>query len=387
MKIRFTPQAQKKPDHIKGMRVPYAQGKRKVPLAARWRWYLVVLVVTSPLLYLLGKIAISYILITAPGVLSLEKISINSTATGIVEQLAAPVGAEMAEGEVIARLGNKQLEGRRLVVERELAALKKQYSCKIADQKNEQEQERLRQKEYQQELTRAEKQQRLARQMLGYQKAHLDKVIFLQSQGAATIAELRQAEAGYDAALYRADNAENAVNQKKVKIELEQKKLELMQQKKQIFPAIDKAEAELAAIGRQQQGLVQKAPYRGRVLEHIIKEGQAVSPGTPLMLIARRDNPVIVCYLKPKYAGYAKAGHYARVSFADGKNIKARVVSDARLVKRLPADLATPMGMRNLLMLVSLTPLEPLADDLRVDGLPVTVRFRRNWMTFLQDFF
>ncbi|PIE59088.1 MAG: HlyD family secretion protein, partial [Desulfobulbus propionicus] len=81
MKITFKTPYQQEPERIGGVKIPYAKGKRA---AARWRWYIIVLIVTSPLLFLLIKILLSYLIVTAPGYLSLEKVPINSNSTGIV---------------------------------------------------------------------------------------------------------------------------------------------------------------------------------------------------------------------------------------------------------------------------------------------------------------
>ncbi len=393
MKIRFTPQAQKKPEHIRGVRVPYAEGKRKIPLFAQWRWYLIVLIVSSPLFYLLGKIVFSYIFITAPGFLSLDKLTINSSSAGIIDQFAVPVGGEVAKGEVIAELSNQDLEERRKIIEAELAALLEQQRYQQDLQKKSgvcfHNKQGIAKKEYQLQLTTAISQQRLAEEMLTYQKNHLDKVSFLQSQGAAPIAELRQAETGYNSALYTVASAKQGVKELQLRIALEKEKeheaaknLEKGKDDLPLSPKIQKLNAELIAIADRKKRLIQKAPSSGRILEHLAKEGQAVAPGAPLMLLARQDQPSIICYLQPKYSRYAKAGRRASVRFADGNAVQAEVVEDAKLVKRLPADLAAPIGTRDLLLLVELVPLENLSADLRVDGLPVMVRFQHRLRSF-----
>ena len=78
MKVRFDNRQAQDPTRVKGVQVPYAPSKRQV---AQWRWYLTLLIVAAPLLYLLWKLLMPYITVSAPGYISLEKVSINSTAS------------------------------------------------------------------------------------------------------------------------------------------------------------------------------------------------------------------------------------------------------------------------------------------------------------------
>jgi hypothetical protein len=83
----------------------------------------------------------------------------------------------------------------------------------------------------------------------------------------------------------------------------------------------------------------------------------------------------VVAYLAPKYVKYAQIGRYATVTLPGGRKLKARVSENANLTKRLPADLSSPIGSRDLMLLVNLELLMPLPEIQRVDGLPVSVRF------------
>ena len=64
MKITFRPPKSVTPDREHGIRVPYAPAKRAV---ARWRWYLIVLLVAAPLLYLVGQLFYTLVFVKARG--------------------------------------------------------------------------------------------------------------------------------------------------------------------------------------------------------------------------------------------------------------------------------------------------------------------------------
>jgi hypothetical protein len=92
-------------------------------------------------------------------------------------------------------------------------------------------------------------------------------------------------------------------------------------------------------------------------------------------LLGRSDKPSVIAYLSPKYAKYARKGQKAVVKLPNGETLQAEVNTDSNLTKRLPADLSSPIGSRDLMLLVNLALESPLPDFHWVDGLPVSVRF------------
>jgi len=88
------------------------------------------------------------------------------------------------------------------------------------------------------------------------------------------------------------------------------------------------------------------------------------------------DKPSVIAYLSPKYGKYARKGQKAVVKLPNGETLQAKVNTDSNLTKRLPADLSSPIGSRDLMLLVSLELESPLPDFQWVDGLPVSVRFQ-----------
>ena len=73
MKVRFTPPPQA--EVSRGMKVPYGPGRRP---AVQWRWLVILALVASPFVYLLFSLAWPYLMVTAPGVVTL---SLPSTTT------------------------------------------------------------------------------------------------------------------------------------------------------------------------------------------------------------------------------------------------------------------------------------------------------------------
>ena len=120
MKVHFDSQKKQEPTREKGVRIPYAPAKRRV---VQWRWYLILLIVSSPLLYFLVKLLLSFLIVTAPGYVSLEKVSINSTTMGTVERIHVRTGDMVAKNQVLADIYNPNLDERKGVLQAELEAL------------------------------------------------------------------------------------------------------------------------------------------------------------------------------------------------------------------------------------------------------------------------
>lgn len=348
MKISFQ-KKDKDPTVVQGMKVNYAPAKRA---AAQWRWYIVLLCVSSPLIYFLIKLLLAWWIVSAQGFVSLARIDVNSNASGVIEKLHVQTGQQVTAGQTLAQLYNADLESQIALNKAEYAALQSKTGMAGDDA----------------HLRLVRQRVRLADENLATSKAFLQDVGFLLSQGAATVADLNlarernnRAQMEYDQARYEMDRLRAPG----------------------LLPAVDadagtarmRIQAQLKALNDEQNRLAQKAPISGRVLDVFVVEGAFVSPGTPMLLLGAADKPYVVAYLPTQYARYGRKGQRANVRLADGTRLPAVVRQDATLTKRLPADLSSPIGSRDIMLLVELDLIAPLPEIQWVDGLPVSVRF------------
>jgi multidrug resistance efflux pump len=350
--LKFSFQKKEKdPNIVQGMKVPYAPAKRQ---AAKWRWYLILLIVASPLLYFILKLILFQIIVTAQGFISLQKVAVNSNSAGTIQKLYAEVGQELTSGSMIAQLYNAELSSRKILLESELSAL---------------EHPEISYDPSQEVLLR--KRIHLIKEVLNFEQKYFTNVNFLFNQGAATVAEL------------------DLARERKTKAELDHYhawfELGRLLEGRQKYPQLPEVEvvkkrrqikAKIKALELQQARLSQTLPYDGRILDIFAMEGESVSTGSSLLLLGRSDKPSVIAYLPPKYGKYARKGQKAVVKLPNGETLQAKVNTDSNLTKRLPADLSSPIGSRDLMLLVSLELEAPLPDFQWVDGLPVAVRFQ-----------
>jgi multidrug resistance efflux pump len=120
MKVRFVEPERADPNRDRGIQVPYAPGKRNL---ARWRWYLILLVVSSPLLYYIGNMAWSSVLVEAPAIVSQEQITVRANSQGYVDEVYAKPMDSVTTGTPLLRLRNPDMSGRLDQMRAELKSL------------------------------------------------------------------------------------------------------------------------------------------------------------------------------------------------------------------------------------------------------------------------
>ena len=341
------------------MKIPYAPAKRAIP---KWKWRLLVLLLSTPLLFLIWRVASAVFFVTAPGVISLEKVSVNAPLPATVARIEVQLGASVVSGDILLRLDDPALEQRKILLSAEMEGLREgvpaaqtpQAPAPVASVSK----DRL----------------RLAQQNTEYQRAYRETVRSLFKQGAATRAELNEAEDRHrQAELTLVSLRESAspvpqpVAQGPSYYELESE----AQRKNRIH----QIEAELKLLDTRSIQLTIRSPENARVLDIFPSEGEILPSGAPLVLLGRPQSVQVVAYLQPRHLGYAQPGKPVTVRFSDGSSMEGRVSSAPELAVRIPAELSGVLDEGKQMLLVKVAFDEPLPDALRVEGLPLSVHF------------
>jgi hypothetical protein len=111
MKPKFHTTLRTAAEEISGLKVPHAPAKRK-PL--RWRWYLILTVVSAPLIYFALSGAYQLAVISAPGNLMLKQYELRSASPSYVERIRVQVADEIAQGFELVDLADPGLEQKHL---------------------------------------------------------------------------------------------------------------------------------------------------------------------------------------------------------------------------------------------------------------------------------
>ena len=102
------------------MKVPYAPAKRH---AAKLRWYIILLLVSSPLIYFLIKLGMAWMIVAAPGYITMDQVEINSKADGVVDHVYVQAGQDIEAGGTVVRLFNPHLASQMVLRRAELSTL------------------------------------------------------------------------------------------------------------------------------------------------------------------------------------------------------------------------------------------------------------------------
>lgn len=338
MKIRFDSTKARRPTEERGLAVLYAPGKR---LAYRVRWYLILLLVASPLLWFATSLARSAWLIEAPALLRVDSLEIRAGESGQVTAVLAAPGDAVRAGQRLVTLENAELDAR-------LARLAVAVAPPDAAG----------------DPALVEAERRLLNMRLARSVARANTLDALRRQGAATESERLAAIAARD-----------QLNSERLAFEMRARSPQPWQSEL----ASMERDAERRWLQTRRDRLAVDAALTGRILEVMVQPGENVGPGTLLMRMEDGREARIWIYLDPREAALAAPWQALEVRMPDGGWLPARVISTADSAARLPADLQPPLGANPRGVLVAAAFDAPLPPHWRIDQLPLAVRFPRNW--------
>jgi multidrug efflux pump subunit AcrA (membrane-fusion protein) len=342
MKIRFNaPPAVD--NELNGLTVKYAAARRQLP---RLRWYLLLILVTAPLVYLIARIAMGFFWDASPGFVAIPQITLKATANGRVD-------FQLHEGDVTPAGGLVA----RIIPIAMPEPLAPQNSLDVALAKLEAE------KTYNR-LTLSKAAMRLAEEQYARMDQRLATVNRLVSEGAATAAERAQAEAQLSAA--KSDVLRARADMEDTQSTL--RRLDLTRTTPAETPT--RAPEVIHDIA---------APLADSVVRMLVSNQNWVAAGTDLALIQLQSEPEVRVFVSPSDERNARVGVRADLRFLDGYRMGATVVKVEAETARMPPDRVGPLATRLQSIVAVLKPDQPLPAHYKINELPLDVRFGRTW--------
>lgn len=356
MKVRF--EQKRDPNRSRGMHVPYGAARRQLP---RLRWLLIVLFVTSPILYFGWTVARDSLVVEAPALLELDTVEVGTMVSGVVRSVPVEVGDPVSAGSRLAVLENPELDGR-------------VHSLRAARERIEAERRRHRERA-EQRLAAIEEEIASLQQLRAAQRSWLQEVQRLNDAGAATARERLQAQTRLRAtsrerieALQRRADAERAVAEGDAGLRQRRREISL--------------DLELARDA--QNFLTVASDGAGRVADVSVTPGDTVGPGATLVTLVRDTAPTLTAYLRPSRAAFARQGAAVEVTLPNGTQLPGRVTEAPRLTRTIPPAIRSTLGSDNARLLVRITLDEALPVDMTVHRLPASVQFASGARVLLQ---
>lgn len=345
MKIRFDSRKELNPTQEQGLSVLYAPSKRT---AFRVRWYLILLLVASPLIWLGGKLVYGMLMIDAPAQLRLPILEVRARDAGRVEQLFVKAGDQVQVDQPLANLDNPEWRARLAQLVAVPANTTVASNAKLGG-----------------------RERQLLRTRIGRSEDRVKVLEELEARGSVSRGEVLTAQSELDS--FRADLLafERREQQANQPLSDEREKVQRSTEQKWL-------QTRLAA-------LPVKAAQSGRVAEVLVNPGENVGAGTLLMRIEQLEEPLLWIYLEPLNISYAGIGQPLRVRMPDGKWLTARVVQAVDSAGRTPTVLRGPFAASEMGLQVAARFDEPLPPRWRIDQLPLNVRFPTDWQQMLTD--
>lgn len=336
MKIRFSSSKEQQPTQEQGLQVLYAPGKR---LAFKLRWYLILLAVLSPLLWLLGSWLLGYWLVEAPAQLLLPSSELRAREPGQVREILVRPGERVSAGQVLVRLDNPEWRAR--------LALLAEPPAPVVVPSND---------------ALGTRERDALQRLLASAEQRLAQLAALQGAGAATRGEVQVA-----------------------RDERDRRQRELLQfDRQQRVVAVPDADEQQRLLERawlqaRLEGLTLEAPASGLVSELLVAEGENVGPGTPLLSMEGEGEPRVLIYLNARHARFAVPGQEVRLRLPDGSWLDARIQRAVDDAVPVPQELRPAFSppTRSLKVVARLSGALPA--HWRVHHLGLTAHFPHRW--------
>lgn len=345
MKVNFHLDKKHKPQSESGMKVMYGQAKRG---GYRLRWYLILAIVISPLLFMAYYLFRTQVWVTAPGVVTSYPLTVTATQAAIVGEIAVEVGDEVGQEQSLILLTDRALNEEVDFLQNELVVLSE---------------------------SQAQSTDALYQEAITNTKHSLSKVQQIQRKYDQFRKKGQVSEVDY-AAVVNVNNAlESQLSDQEIAYEnakRDREQLALAGPVKQQYRALKQ---ELVVRRAQQESLTFHSPFDGRILDIYVHEGQRVTDNSPLLTVAQNITPDITAFLNPKYLEYSQVGTKANIVFPDGRKFDATVSRPVEVVNKLPQELQSPFEGQPAYLKVTLSFDKPLEQTRWIEGVEVEIRF------------
>lgn len=347
MKIRFNQPEQKIPDDDRGMRIHYGDAKRPRKV---WRWYLILIVSSLPLLYLVGLALIEMIIVKADGRITIPHLTVRASTDGYVKQIFIQPLQTVNQGEELAVLENLSLENNYQRLATEVNFLNEERNKLLPRSGH--------------AAPHAKQLLVFAEQQKKFYQNRLHQYEALFKQGAATQAEVAAARNQYTNAL------ENLVLHERT----QHRDQNLTAEIRQMTNRINQLSLELEQIEVQKQQLLLIAPAEGLVTELFVQPGEYLGRSQSLLEIIFPDKAYISAFIPPKYQDYAVVDQIVTVTLPNGETAKARITAIPGVTQKSPADGINPLESPRSTILAHMAFVDPVETQL-INGMPVDIRF------------
>ncbi|ELV7518806.1 HlyD family efflux transporter periplasmic adaptor subunit [Photobacterium damselae] len=345
MKVQFHTETQVDPKISNFMNVIYGSAKRG---GYRLRWYLLLLLIISPILYLAYFMYQSIYLTIAPGIITTSPMLITATNDGIIDFVAN--GDELyTKKSVLVTINNETISN----TEHYLSLKTQEIDAQIEKLPA------INLDKYNQEIKNAKS---------SFLKVNEIKKLYEKYRKQGQVSQVEYANIINTASVAKQRELQSSISKEQALFSYDQNKLAgpLMLLRNDIG-------LKLISYQSQKNELSIVSPVSGFIVENYVTEGQWVQKGQELMNIAPDRQPEVISYVDAKYLAKVAKGSEVMVQLPNGGQYSAIVRSKPRLATKLPSQLTTPFTETKAVLKVVLEFNNHVNDLDWVEGMPVKV--------------
>lgn len=347
MQVQFRSAKEKAPQQDSEMDVLYGPGKR---VAFRLRWYLIVFLVTLPLMLIVYNIAKTMVLLESSGKLVIPTYEVFAQTAGRVERIEAKEGEALEANTPLLFLSNLTLTTRLAELSRLSSLGAMQSSGEIFPQL-----------------------ERLLQQQVGEAALWDRKVKQLASQGVVTQLELKQA-------------SDQLLNANRALLETRLRKQQWEEDRRQRQKE-EVTQEEMLLAEEQVKSLTVSTREAVKVIDVYVRPDQWVDQGEPIARVSNAKSIQIWLYVDLKLAVHARTGEQFTVILPNGDHYPAQIVKGAERALKVPNELREAFSGNKPGLLALAEFKKPIDPVWQIEQLPIRARFTPIWWQSLRKNF
>ncbi|MDF1678301.1 MAG: efflux RND transporter periplasmic adaptor subunit [Legionellaceae bacterium] len=324
----------------------YGQGKRTPP---KLRWFLIIGLVSIPLIYLLYMLLDETILAEFQGVVVFDTVKIRAPDAGYVEKLFVKEGEHVDDEQVLLQFKSPKLDAELEYLRKEKERIDSQI-----EHINRKSTESLRE-----HLVILEKD--IQASQLVYDKF----AKYYKARGHIAALDLEQARKNVIAAKQAYSQLKHQIKQ----VVLENDLMIEVNYKRQIEEVNNRIrQAEI-----KKQYFLIKSPAKGVVKQIEIHRGEFLPSGQDIIDIVTKNNLRVVIFVDPKKAEDLRPGITVAMTFPDNYKAEGEIINVPNYADKTPLSFQNPLATRQNKLVAIVHFKEKLPEKYRVFGLPVEV--------------
>ncbi len=320
---------------------------------AKWQWYLVTLIVLSPIMYFAWIAVSEYWFISAKGFVSAEQYTIRAHESAHVEKINVQVGDSVEPQTILVVLKSDAMQSQYTQIENQLeklVELKEGFANKNEEALQKMKEEAL---EYMQDS------EEYYHKFEKYYNKKLVSITDLQSARQM----LHESKIG----LYNIE-----------KLIIQNSNERMIVEENSYLQEIRELSSKIEQLKTKLDSLTILAQNNSTVSGVVIHEGEFVTQGQAMLTLSTQNDLHIEAYLDSKYLAYIHKNKQVDIKFSDGKRIKGKIENNPTFAKSYN-DSSSVFKDNEAKVVIIIEPLEEIPSQYKISGAPVKIEVDREY--------